>query len=131
MGRRAKNEVAERDARFQTDVVKTLSVSEGRKRLGHWLKKAVQGEDIAFAFEGKVVALRPVEIYSEDYALREYGVTRGQLDQFVRKAKAELAQDRKQRRLKPFTGRLGSASRAPSNADDCTENRASIRLKSM
>ena len=106
MGRRAKNEVAERDARFQTDVVKTLSVSEGRKRLGYWLKKAVQGEDIAFAFEGKVVALRPVEIYSEDYALREYGVTRGQLDQFVRKAKAELALDRKQRRPKTFTGRL-------------------------
>jgi antitoxin (DNA-binding transcriptional repressor) of toxin-antitoxin stability system len=44
--------------------MKTLTITEGRGRLGYWLKKAAQGEDIGFMFEGKVVALRPVEVYS-------------------------------------------------------------------
>ena len=55
--------------------MKTLTITEGRGRLGYWLKKAVQGEDIGFMFEGKVVALRPVQIYSADYALQEYGLS--------------------------------------------------------
>ena len=55
--------------------MKTLTITEGRGRLGYWLKKAVQGDDIGFMFEGKVVALRPVEVYSSDYALQEYGLS--------------------------------------------------------
>jgi hypothetical protein len=52
--------------------MKTLTVTQGRSRLGYWLRKAVQGQDIGFVFEGKVIALRPVEVYSGDYALQEY-----------------------------------------------------------
>ena len=55
--------------------MKTLTITEGRGRLGYWLKKATLGEDVGFMFEGKIVALRPVEVVSTDYALREYGLT--------------------------------------------------------
>ena len=55
--------------------MKTLSITEGRGRLGYWLKKATQGEDIGFVVDGKIVALRPVEVVSTDYALQEYGLT--------------------------------------------------------
>jgi hypothetical protein len=86
--------------------MKTLSVSEGRRRLGYWLKKAADGEDIAFTIPGHVVALRPVEIYSEDYALREYGATPKELDQFIANAEAEIKKDAKAGRLKRFNGKL-------------------------
>lgn len=55
--------------------MKTLTITEGRGRLGYWLKKAAQGEDIGFMIDGKVVALRPVEVYSSDYTLQEYGLS--------------------------------------------------------
>lgn len=86
--------------------MKTLSVSEGRRRLGYWLKKAAEGEDIGFTIPGHVVALRPVEIYSEDYALREYGATPRELDRFIAKATAEIRKEEKAGRVKRFTGKL-------------------------
>jgi antitoxin (DNA-binding transcriptional repressor) of toxin-antitoxin stability system len=87
-------------------IMKTLSVSEGRRRLGYWLKKAQAGEDIGFTIPGGVVALRPVEIYSNDYALREYGVTSEELDRFIKNRTSEIRRDRKAGRLKTFTGKL-------------------------
>jgi hypothetical protein len=55
--------------------MKTLTIKEGRGRLGYWLKQAMRGDDIGFVLDGKVVALRPVEVYSSDYALQEYGLS--------------------------------------------------------
>ncbi|MFA6544961.1 MAG: hypothetical protein WCS99_11070 [Limisphaerales bacterium] len=54
--------------------MKTLTATKARQNLGSWLARAIRGEDIGILFDGKVVALRPVEVYSEDYALMEYGV---------------------------------------------------------
>jgi len=59
--------------------MKTLTITEGRGRLGYWLKKASQGEDIGFMVEGKVVALRPVQVVSADYALQEYGLSEAEM----------------------------------------------------
>ena len=87
-------------------IMKTLSVSEGRRRLGYWLKKAANGEDIGFTIPGQVIALRPVQIYSDDYALREYGVTSKQLDRFIAKAKMEIRKDERAGRIKRFSGKL-------------------------
>ncbi len=82
--------------------MKTLSIAQGRSRLGYWLKKAVEGQDIAFAFEGHVVALRPVEIYSEDYALREYGATAQEVEKALAKAECQRKRDAKRGKVKPF-----------------------------
>jgi hypothetical protein len=86
--------------------MKTLTITEGRGRLGYWLKKAVQGEDIGFMFEGKVVALRPVEVISTDYALQEYGLTEKEMATAARRIKSSIASERGKGTLKPFTGKL-------------------------
>jgi antitoxin (DNA-binding transcriptional repressor) of toxin-antitoxin stability system len=86
--------------------MKTLTVTAARQNLGQWLEKALRGEDIGVMVDGAIVAFRPVQVYSEDYATQEYGVTPEELDTFVRKANEELDADRKARKLKPFTGKL-------------------------
>jgi len=82
-----------------------LTVTEGRRRLGYWLKKAVRGEDIGFAFEGKIVALRPVEVVSTDYALQEYGLTAKEMEAAKKRISAELKTARMRGELTPFTGK--------------------------
>jgi antitoxin (DNA-binding transcriptional repressor) of toxin-antitoxin stability system len=86
--------------------MKTLSVTEGRRNLGTWLKRALQGEDVGFLVDGRVVALRPVEVYSDDYVLREYGVGERQAERAYRAIKADVRKARESGRSKPFTGKL-------------------------
>jgi hypothetical protein len=84
--------------------MKTLTITEGRGRLGYWLKKAVEGEDVGFMFGGKIVALRPVDVVSTDYALQEYGLTAKEMAVAEKRITAELKQSRKHGELSRFTG---------------------------
>jgi len=84
--------------------MKTLTITEGRGRLGYWLKKAAQGEDIGFICEGRIVALRPVEVVSADYALQEYGLTPGEMAAVEKRIRADLKTARKRGELTRFTG---------------------------
>jgi len=84
--------------------MKTLTITEGRGRLGYWLKKAAQGEDIGFVVDGRIVALRPVEVVSTDYALQEYGLTPEEMAAAERRISAELKTARARGDLTPFTG---------------------------
>jgi hypothetical protein len=84
--------------------MKTLTITEGRGRLGYWLKKAAQGEDIGFMFDGKIVALRPVEVVSTDYALQEYGLTPKEMVVAEKRIHADLKAARHRGELTRFTG---------------------------
>jgi hypothetical protein len=84
--------------------MKTLTITEGRGRLGYWLKKAARGEDIGFLCDGKIVALRPVEVVSTDYALQEYGLTPAEMAAAEKRIARELARERKRGELTRFTG---------------------------
>ena len=84
--------------------MKTLTITEGRGRLGYWLKKATEGEDVGFLFEGKVVALRPVEVVSTDYALQEYGLTPAEMAAAEKRIGAQLKTARARGEVTPFTG---------------------------
>jgi antitoxin (DNA-binding transcriptional repressor) of toxin-antitoxin stability system len=53
----------------------TLSRTQARINLSSLLKRAAKGEDIGILHGGQVIALRPVKVHSDDYALREYDVT--------------------------------------------------------
>jgi antitoxin (DNA-binding transcriptional repressor) of toxin-antitoxin stability system len=86
--------------------MKTLSITEGRQDLGAWLKRALQGEDVGFLVDGRIVALRPVTVYSEDYALREYGVTEQQTTRASKAVRKHVQTARAAGRTKPFTGTL-------------------------
>lgn len=84
--------------------MKTLTITEGRGRLGYWLKKAAQGEDVGFIVDGKVVALRPVEVISADYALQEYGLTPSEMAKAERRIGADIRKARRGGRMTRFTG---------------------------
>ena len=86
--------------------MKTLSVTEGRQNLGAWLKRALHGEDVGFVVDGRVVALRPVEVHSDDYALHEYGIGEKQAERAVKAVKTDVRKARAAGRTKPFTGKL-------------------------
>jgi antitoxin (DNA-binding transcriptional repressor) of toxin-antitoxin stability system len=86
--------------------MKTLTITEGRQNLGAWLKRALRGEDIGFVVDGRVVALRPVEVHSDDYVLHEYGVTEEQAERAYRAVKSELSKARAAGQMKTFTGKL-------------------------
>ena len=76
--------------------------------MGHWLKKATEGADVGFVFEGKIVALRPVEVTSTDYALREYGLTEAEAKAAERRIRKSIATERKRGTLKTFTGDISA-----------------------
>jgi hypothetical protein len=84
--------------------MKTLTITEGRRRLGYWLERATQGEDIGFVFEGKIVALCPVKVVSTDYALQEYGLTPKEMGAAGNRIHAKLKTARARGGLTPFTG---------------------------
>lgn len=86
--------------------MKTLSVTEGRQNLGAWLKRALHGEDVGFVVDGRVVALRPVEVHSDDYALHEYGVSEAQAERARRAVSADIRKARAAGQTKAFTGKL-------------------------
>jgi len=50
--------------------------------------------------------LRPVQVYSEDYALQEYGLTKKELNRTAKRMDAELAADKKRGRLRRYSGDL-------------------------
>ena len=45
-------------------------------------------------------------IHSDDYALREYGVTEEELDRFVRRMDKQIARERKAGSVKRYSGDL-------------------------
>ena len=82
----------------------TLSPTQARVNLSSLLKRAAHGEDIGILHGDKVIALRPVTVHSDDYALQEYGVTEVELDRFVRRTKQRIARHRKAGKMTIFSG---------------------------
>jgi antitoxin (DNA-binding transcriptional repressor) of toxin-antitoxin stability system len=82
----------------------TMTATQARQRLGSLLSRVLQGEDIGIVHSGsgKIIALRPVEVYSEDYALAEYGITSEQMKRAENKILSEIRKERKAGKLKPW-----------------------------
>ena len=64
-----------------------MTATQARQRLGAILSRVLEGDDIGIVHSdsGKIVALRPMEVYSEDYALMEYGLAEKELKRAARK----------------------------------------------
>lgn len=86
----------------------TLSPTQARANLSSLLKRAAQGEDIGILHGDQVIALRPVAVSSNDYALREYGVTEKELDRFVKGMDKRITRERKAGTMKRYSGDLES-----------------------
>lgn len=67
----------------------TLTVTAARAQLGHWLARAVRGEEIGVIVGAQVVALRPVPIQAADYMEREYGLTKEEADRAAESIRRE------------------------------------------
>ncbi|MBW7896909.1 MAG: hypothetical protein H3C27_17525 [Opitutaceae bacterium] len=86
--------------------MKTLTATEARKNLTHWLKAAKGGQEIGIVYGADIIALRPVPVEAADYTQREYGATAADMDAFALRTDAELARERKSGRMAVFTGKL-------------------------
>ena len=74
--------------------MKTLTITDAKKKLGHWLASAARGEDIGIICGSDIVALRKVSVETTDYAQREYGATSEQVERL------EKATEQRYQRLK-------------------------------
>jgi antitoxin (DNA-binding transcriptional repressor) of toxin-antitoxin stability system len=84
----------------------TLSPTQARVNLSSLLKRAAKGEDIGILHGDTVIALRPVTVHADDYALRKYGVTEQELDRFVKHADRQINRERKTGKIKRYSGNL-------------------------
>jgi antitoxin (DNA-binding transcriptional repressor) of toxin-antitoxin stability system len=67
----------------------TLTVTAARAQLGHWLARAVRGEEVGVIVGARIVALRPVPIQAADYMEREYGLTPAEADRAADRIRSE------------------------------------------
>ena len=79
--------------------MKTLTATAARQNLGELLGRVIKGEDIGIVHSatGKIIALRPVEVYSEDYALIEYGLTAQEMKRAEKKILKQLKNEKSKR----------------------------------
>ena len=84
----------------------TFSPAQARVNLSALLKRAANGEDIRILHGDKIIALRPVSVHADDYALREYGVTEEKLNRFVKDADRQIKRERKAGKIKKYSGNL-------------------------
>ncbi|MDQ6632425.1 MAG: hypothetical protein M3Y82_11840 [Verrucomicrobiota bacterium] len=76
--------------------MKTLTATKARQNLGEWLSRALKGEDIGIVHSGtgKIIALRPMEISSEDYSLAEYGLTKEEMERAEKNILKQLQREK-------------------------------------
>ncbi len=84
----------------------TMTATEARINLSSVLRRALKGDDIGIVVEGQIVALRPVEVVSRDYAEREYGITKPQMKGIARKLHEKAEKSRRAGKSKTFKGSL-------------------------
>ena len=82
----------------------TLSSTKARSNLTAWLKKAAAGEDIGILFGDKVIALRPVEVESTDYAWTEYGLTKKEMARIAKNLHAKTQKQIKAGKFREYHG---------------------------
>lgn len=74
--------------------MKTLTVTEARKNLSGWLRRAKAGEEIGIIDGNQIVALRPVSVVATDYMETEYGFTSKEADQIAANLRSDAARER-------------------------------------
>ena len=82
----------------------TLTPTTARCNLSKLLRRALKGDDIGIVVDGKIVALRPMQVESTDYAQREYGATPTDLGRFDHRIHGQIKTARKAGKLHEFTG---------------------------
>ncbi len=87
----------------------TLSPTQARSNLTTWLKKAASGQDVGILFGDRVIALRPVEIESVDYAQKEYGLSKAEVKRSLKHLHVQGQKNRKTGKSRTFNGDIEAA----------------------
>jgi len=85
--------------------MKTLTITDAKKNLGHWLAAAAKGEDIGIICGADIVALRKVDVESADYARREYGATAEQVAALEKATERRYETLKRSKKLSTITAR--------------------------
>jgi antitoxin (DNA-binding transcriptional repressor) of toxin-antitoxin stability system len=83
--------------------MKTLTITDAKKNLGKWLAAAARGDDIGIVCGADIIALRKVEVESTDYAEREYGVSRNEVEALEEATERRYDELRRSEELVPIT----------------------------
>lgn len=59
----------------------TLTITQARKNLSGWIRRAEAGEEIGIIDGNKIIALRPVTVTAIDYMESEYGFSSSEAEQ--------------------------------------------------
>src|SRR3954464_9175553 len=94
--------------------MKTLTVTQARQKLGHWLKLAENGQEIGVIHGASVFALRKVPIQAADYMETEYGLTKEEADQAAQRIRADARETADCVPLDSLSGAAASPSKATS-----------------
>ncbi len=92
--------LAKRKLRLYIVLMQTHTATQARANLTRILSRALRGEDIGIVCEGKIIALRPVEVYSADYGITEYGLTPAEL----KRAEQNIRHTLKHEKAQPWDG---------------------------
>lgn len=84
----------------------TLSPTQARVNLSSLLKRAAKGEDIGILHGDTVIALRPVMVHADDYALRDTALPNRSWTAFVKNADRQINRERKTGKIKRYSGNL-------------------------
>ena len=84
--------------------MKTLTISDARQNLGHWLKLAANGEEVGVIVGSDIIALRKVNIEATDYAYQEYGLSPLQVQEAEERIDSIVKAGRRAKTVKEFKG---------------------------
>jgi antitoxin (DNA-binding transcriptional repressor) of toxin-antitoxin stability system len=89
--------------------MQTMTATRARANLTSLLRKALAGQDIGIVCNGRIVALRPVEVTSTDYAQAEYGITGDEIQAVAANLHAKAKKAIRSGKARTFDGDIEKA----------------------
>ena len=91
--------------------MKTLTITEARKNLGQLCSAAADGESVGIICGSQIFQLRLVDVVSweETYPAKEYGLSLREMESFVERADADVAQRQQADGYVRFAGKFDPA----------------------
>ena len=91
--------------------MQTMTATKARANLSALLQQALDGKEIGIVCNGRIVALRPVEVTAMDYARMEYGIAEDEISAIATSLHAKAKKAIKTGKARAFTGDIEDALR--------------------
>jgi antitoxin (DNA-binding transcriptional repressor) of toxin-antitoxin stability system len=91
--------------------MQTTTATKARANLSALLRKALAGQEIGIVCNGRIVALRPVEVTATDYAAAEYGIVGNEIQNVAANLHGKAKKAVKSGKARAFDGDIEKAIR--------------------